>query len=126
MFIQGLFMAKFQEKIIDEKFKAWKYGSVLEEMYYFLKEYGKSYVGKDNFKDFTTEKIAEIEKSFTKEQLKFIEKVFIYFNKYSALELVTISHVEGPWKETNYGEEISDDAILSYFHEKLKQIEQLI
>ncbi|WFG98103.1 DUF4065 domain-containing protein [Spiroplasma citri] len=125
-FIEGLFMAKFNKKIIKKKYKAWTYGPVLEELYFLLRKNGKSYIEKDNLENFNEIKIHEIEKKFTNEELEFIERVFIYFSKYSAFELVSLSHIEGPWKETKNNEEINNDKMLYYFQEKLNQIEQLI
>lgn len=126
VFCARFFMAKFNKKIIDEKFKAWKYGPVLEELYSILKKYGKSYIEKENFKNFNEIKINEIEKKFTEQELGFIERIFIYFSKYSVFELVSLTHIEGPWRELDINEEINDDEMFFYFKEKINQIEQLI
>ncbi|QIA73828.1 hypothetical protein GL982_09680 (plasmid) [Spiroplasma citri] len=49
-----------------------------------------------------------------------MKEFLYYFSKYSAFELVSLSHIEGPWKETKNNEEINNDKMLYYFQEKIK------
>lgn len=107
------FLIKFNKQLFNEDYIAWDYGPVIPKLYNELKSFTKSPIFYKNFKE--KGNYNNIKKNLTKKELNFLECSFIKFNKYSASELVSLSHIYGPWKEVGKNEVISKQSMINFF-----------
>jgi len=105
-FCQGFFLALCGKPLFPEIIEAWKHGPVCPRLYRPLKIYGSSPIAACI--DPEKLNVGEKEKSI-------INMVYSTYRQYSSSGLRKITHNEGPWKSTQLGEEISQEAILKYF-----------
>ncbi len=113
-FIEASFLVKFNRKLFSQNFEAWEYGPVIPSLYHLLKKFERKPIFYEEFKKNGNYK--NIKSSLNKEELSFLEETFIRFNKFSSFELVTLSHIYGPWKEVAKNEEITKEAMKNFFH----------
>ena len=115
----GLMLAKYNEPLITgTTFQAWKYGPVIEPLYYDLKLFGSMTIKADSY--FVEQWPSEL----CEEAQDCIRSVWRQFGNFSAFRLVDITHDDnGPWAEVYksnvLGIEIDDDKIQQYFKTKL-------
>jgi uncharacterized phage-associated protein len=83
------------QPLFRETIRAWAFGPVVKEVYDKYKKFGASPI-----KHTSTEKEAAI---FSKEQIKYLDDFYDVFFKFSAHELVNMTHNEAPWKEAYKG-----------------------
>jgi uncharacterized phage-associated protein len=86
-FAQAAHLAIHDTSLFDEEIQAWKYGPVIPVIY-------------DSYKTFGNSNLAlpeEYSNDFDKETVKFLDGIWELFSKYSASELISISHNHKPW-----------------------------
>lgn len=113
-FIEASFVVKFNKKLFSQNFTAWEYDPVIPDLYYKLKKIAKNLIFYQEFKKNGNDK--NITNALNQEELDFLETTFIKFNKFSSFELVTLSHIYGPWKEVAKNEEITKEDMKNFFH----------
>jgi len=107
-YAQGCHLAIFDKPLFEDKIEAWKHGPVVNSIYEKYKCYGWTSINDPNP---------------TPEFEYFVEKMLndvnIVYGKYSAKQLVEMTHNEEPWQKT-YNEqemrkEIPQEMIKEYF-----------
>ena len=110
-YIQAKFLVGGKE-LFEDEIVHWNYGPVVTNVYKELKFYGSNnlkYNTLGSFLDFNDYiEIEEVDK------LK-INKILKLYLDLSASELVTKTHEEDPWKNTNYNQTISKKSIKTFF-----------
>lgn len=107
-YLQGYYLAIFNESLYEDEIEAWKYGPVVYEEYHTYKAYGNNSII-----------VPEHDNSFdylTKGQKNFINKVYGYFRQFSPIKLMELTHEESPWLDT-YGKDqvISKNKLKDFF-----------
>ncbi len=109
-YCQAFFYAKYETPLFAERIEAWHYGPVVPEIYHKFKKYGYSSIPVEGIKnDF----------NFNVAQKEMIDEVFEYFGQFSASKLVTITHAEAPWINTENKKEITLTAMRDYYKTQL-------
>ncbi len=107
-YLQGYYLAIYNETLFEDEIEAWKFGPVVCDVYHVYKRYGNnSIVVPDNNLQFDY---------ISNPQKKYINKVYSYFRQFSAIKLMELTHNESPWIDT-FGKEqiISKDVLKKYF-----------
>lgn len=86
-FAQAWSLVLKNKPLFDEDFRAWDYGPVLPSIYHKFKDNGKQYIARvsDNI----------FEDVFDSETIDLLLDVYREYSKYSATELVNLTHVKG-------------------------------
>lgn len=96
-FAQAVYLSIYDKALFDEEIQAWQYGPVIKEVYIKYSEHKNNPITIfDSNHKITDKKIAE-----------FLKSVWDLFGKYSAYELINITHNHKPWKDS-YVEGIKD------------------
>lgn len=90
-FAQAASLALTGKKLFEEEIQAWKFGPVIASVYHAYKDAGNTPLIKST---------GEFESITDEEAQKMIRGVWELFDKYSASELVEITHNHTPWKES--------------------------
>jgi len=91
---------KGKEKLFQEPIQAWPAGPVVPSLYRELKKYGSSPIRVDKFVDIDEEEFIDENEP---EVIDLLNKVYESCEKWTAFELVTISHREKGWLEARKG-----------------------
>jgi uncharacterized phage-associated protein len=108
-YLQGFFIAVFDEKLFEEPIEAWQYGPVVRKAYFYYKELGPAAILLRG-----DEEIIELPK--VKNEL--FQEVMEEYGQFSAGKLMNMTHEELPWKKTfneNPQGEISYELMREYF-----------
>ncbi|KLI63584.1 hypothetical protein AAV99_07435 [Aurantiacibacter marinus] len=116
----GWNLAINDEPLISEKFEAWPYGPVEEELYHIFKQYGNGPI-----RDYAKSWAGNEEKAFVVSDANsgfydIFNRVMQKYGHFTALQLSALTHQPGtPWSETraNGWPEIPDDMIRDHFRE---------
>lgn len=109
-YIQGYFLKFSGEIAFPDDIESWRYGPVVPSVYY---EYC-SYVAQNIKGDYDFDAgVTLINKS--KSDCRIINRVVDKCEMYSAIQLVNMTHLEPPWKETGPSKVISEDKLRDYF-----------
>lgn len=128
-FAYGFWYALSNKKLFIESFQAWKYGPVLPSTYHEFKRFGAYPIEKGTYSyDFDPYEEDEPHKNIIKDNKKltdFLKKIWDMYGRFSANELVDLTHQEGtPWhnvyRDGEYFIEIPDDEIKQYFEKQVK------
>ena len=106
-FSQAAFLALYDKKLFNDPIEAWKFGPVIRAVYEKYKEYGNQPL-----------EIKDEIKGVNVELKEFLDGIWELFGKYSAAELIDISHRHTPWKEAyEKGEntEIMPEVLKDYY-----------
>lgn len=107
-FAQAASLALNDQPLFEEEIEAWKFGPVVPTIYQRYKQFGNSPLG--------VEEYTEVIDADTKNLL---ENIWEIFGKFSASELVNITHNHTPWKEAFYANKadtiISKSALAEYY-----------
>jgi len=95
-YAQAWHLVNFGEPLFKERICPWNLGPVVEEVYHELKVFRASPI--------KYEATGNEESVFTDTQKTYLDEFYDYFIKYSAHELVNMSHNESPWKEAHKNE----------------------
>ena len=110
-FVQAEFLLVKNQPCFSEEIEAWDFGPVVPSVYHRYKIYGSSnipYVSAE--KDFP----------FSEEDKKLIDGIICQCVKYSALELMKMTHNQAPWQNAYRpyrSEKITNESIRKYFME---------
>ena len=110
-YCQGLYYAKFKKPLFKDDIFAWQYGPVVPSVYHNFKQYGASGIPTDG---------KEVILQLDDKEYKFLIDVFSFFNQYSAIKLMHMTHSEAPWCSTNILEKITLDKLEKHFKSFLK------
>jgi uncharacterized phage-associated protein len=116
----GLMLARHGRPLVNETFKAWKYGPVLESLYHRIKVFGTDAMSADDpFIKPWPELPAD-----AADARRAIVDVLAQFGRMSSSGLVNLSHApQGPWERVYTADtassEISDESIEDYFRQYL-------
>lgn len=125
-YVQGVFLALYNQRAFNSSILAWKYGPVVREVhnaYYGEKGIvnNKIPISEDDANDFalieTLPRLSDV-----------IHSVQDTYGEMSAIELMKQTHTEAPWVETwrneqeNGSDVINDDLIRNYFRENIVEI----
>lgn len=107
-FIQGYYMQKEGTPFFGENIEAWPYGPVIAKVYMQFQQFGSNFIPSTRYyTEITFDKIDTIkfkkiyynEHIFSIYDLRFVKQVVKKLNKYSASQLVSITHAQKPWKD---------------------------
>lgn len=107
------------KKLFEDRILAWQYGPVVQAVYDTYKEFGRSQIVID-------ENECDLDKNFCNipEYVKtYLNEFCNEFFRYSATELVTMTHQEKPWIEAiakGIGTEISTETMYEFYTDMLK------
>lgn len=107
-----LISKKGKERLFEEKIEAWPAGPVVPSLYRELKEYGSAPIKIKSFVDITEQKLRE---KNNPEVMGILDKTYENCEKWTAFELVVLSHQEKGWLEARKGlkpDEKSNNLIL--------------
>lgn len=109
-YAEGLSLAFGEESLFRESIYAWKYGPVVKEVY---EKY--SFAGRSSIPCVVEVDEAEI----SQDDFDTIKTAMKFYGKYSAQELVRMTHREEPYISSKLYGEIDRTAIASYFRNKI-------
>lgn len=105
-YVQGYLLRVYPEAAFNDEICHWQYGPVVPRVYFAYSPYGSSPLNSDE-----TTNLPKVEKSIK----QLIDCVIDECLKHSARELVTKTHEEAPWEETEPNQVITQDSITKYF-----------
>lgn len=107
-YLQGYYLAIFNEALFEDDIEAWKYGPVVCDEYRTYKIYGNNAIIIPEF-DHSFDYLNAVQKNF-------INKVYGYYRQFSSIKLMELTHQESPWLET-FGKEqvISKEKLKNFF-----------
>lgn len=112
----GWYLGATGKPLFYNQVQAWKYGTVIPELYYVIKMFGKSNVDPYSLKLYSSKKLKRKEKDFLK-------SIWENYKNYSGVELSAKTHEEGsPWKRVFNGGHnvvIDNSVIADYYKEKI-------
>lgn len=119
-FAQGEYLAKYHAPLFEDVIEAWEYGAVVPSIYRKYQSHKRNPISvvDGNYSD----------DMFTNEEMDLLADVVVVYGRYSASELVNLTHIRGcPWDnvyEKNKNNIIDIDSMYSYFiiHSKIKKI----
>ncbi len=117
-YVYAWFAVEKGTKLFEEPIIAWKYGPVVTSVYEAYKGYGADIIRTKNGGN------ASALDDFTK---SLIEDVFNIYGNKTAIELMSLTHDEAPWRDAfdpeDQTHEISFDAILKFYKAKKESTE---
>ena len=114
-YLQGFFIAIFDNKLFPETIEAWQYGPVVKEAYLHFKSFGSSSIILNG-----DEKIIE----FSAQENELFLEVMEEYGQFSAVKLMNMTHEELPWKKTfneNPQGEISYELLKEFFKTQIAE-----
>ena len=108
-YMQGFFIAVFNEKLFNEPIEAWQYGPVVPQAYFYFNTFGSNAITTNG-----NEKIIEL----TNAEAELFNDVMEEYGQFSAVKLMSMTHEELPWKKTfhtNPKGEITFELMKEYF-----------
>lgn len=114
-YAQAWYLVNYSTPLFREPIEAWELGPVIKSVYSEFKKFKSAPI---IYK--TTNKESEI---FTKKQITYLNEFYDIFSKYTAHELVNMTHNESPWKEAfdKKASEIPISVIKEYYTKVLKE-----
>ena len=118
----GYHLAIIGDPLFYEQVEAWKYGPVVREIYYAVKQFGKNAIPPGVFAGYE----ASDQSSISQRSEDVIRNVVAAYGKYNGLELSAATHKPGtPWdntrKKKGEGAVIDNEMIKSYYEGLLKK-----
>lgn len=114
-FIQAYFLTKTGKPCFREDIEAWDFGPVVPEAYFQYKQYGAGPIPYVFYSP-----MSQVGEGITDQDKVYIEKVLDIFARYSATDLVTVTHRQDPWKDVydprRYHIKITNESIRKYFN----------
>ena len=109
-YCQGFYYAKNEELLFEDKIYAWQYGPVVPDVYHNFKQHLSKGIPKENIPS----KFNLLDK-----EIEMIDEVYNYFNQFSAIKLMNMTHSESPWQNTPISYEITLDKLKEHFEKFL-------
>lgn len=125
-FVQASFLVENHEECFTERIEAWDFGPVVPEVYQEFKMYGSSTIPYiDSYIDLSNGIWESTRKPYDEsiisfEDRKIIDEMVDQCSKYSARDLVEITHSQAPWTDSyvkGWNNEITKESIYNYFKE---------
>ncbi len=107
-FAQAAHLSVYNKPLFKEEIEAWKFGPVVPSVYHKYK-----HLGNKPIEDIYPKLV------LTEDLKTFLNSVWTIYGKFSAAELVEITHNHKPWKEAFYNNADKDNVVIS--QEYLKQ-----
>lgn len=104
-YAQGASLALKDRPLFPDRIEHWAHGPVVPSVYRLYSKYGANPIEYDEDYDFVIDD----------ETNDLLTDVYETFGCYSAWGLRNMTHNEDPWKNTSRNEEITKDAIRTYF-----------
>lgn len=121
-FIQAIFLNEFNRACFEDRIEAWSFGPVVPTVYHNYKMFGASNIPIEVFNRNSLSNIFTDISSFrfplSIGDKATIDDIVHSFSRYTASELVDITHHQDPWINSyipRYNNEISKESILAYF-----------
>lgn len=111
-YAQGCCFAYMGKELFQNDIVAWKHGPVVPDVYDKYQKYGRGGINSQDIQKPVLSNEHEI----------LLIKTYNAFAKYSAWELVNMTHMEDPWKMTDFQSVISKLLIKNYFSTHHKDI----
>ncbi|MGD9576708.1 MAG: Panacea domain-containing protein [Syntrophorhabdus sp.] len=108
-------LANFHKPLFADRIEAWDLGPVIPSLYHDYKKYGGAPI--------RYKVIGKEHERFSSEQLDYLQAFYDRFIRFSAHELVNMSHNEQPWKTAfrSRTKLIDDDSMEQYYSALLKR-----
>lgn len=108
-YAQAWYLVNFGKPLFDEKIEAWQFGPVVPVVYNEFKSFGKNPIEIENE---SCQKIIS-----EPECINYLDEFCNHFLKFSAADLVSMTHNEDPWIEAfgSSNNEISIDRMKQYY-----------
>ncbi|WP_392532905.1 Panacea domain-containing protein [Nostoc sp. C117] len=120
-YAQGFYLAKIGNPLFPEVIYAWDMGPVLVEL---RREYGAY-----GNRPIPTASILPLDFSIEKNTVRYLDNIWICFGRYTAIQLVKMTHREQPWIEAYQGKRssaiISQETMKNYFSMRLNELEEV-
>ena len=107
----GYNLGFFDKPLFSNQVQAWKYGTVIPDLYHVIKRFGEGYVNKEVVNLYK-------EKDVKDDQKKLLDFVWNAYKPYSGLDLSDLTHQKGtPWDLTpkTHNSVISEVTIKKYY-----------
>ena len=92
-FAHGFYLALNERPLVNEKIEAWQYGPVVPSIYHRFKNWGNNPITKVQIEN-------SVNLIINEEDIDFLDLVWHKYSRYSASQLVKISHEKGgPWQK---------------------------
>lgn len=114
-YAQAWHLVYFNRPLFREPIEAWDFGPVVDNVYQAFKTFGCNAIKYKN-----TRKESKV---FTNNQLEFLRSCYETFIKFSANELVNMTHGEDPWREAfkkGRSADIDHKSMKDYYSKLLK------
>ena len=112
-YAQAWYLVNYNVPLFNERIEAWELGPVVREVYSHFKRFKSSPI--------TYTVTGEESNCFTNKQVNYLNEFYDVFSKYTAHELVNMTHNEAPWKEAfEAGYNISEKTMKEYYSAVLK------
>ena len=89
-YAQAWYLVNFNEPLFVDDIEAWQYGPVVKDVYQEFKKYQNKPIDKYDKKAIN---------KLSNSQFAYLKEFCTYFMRFSATELVSMTHNELPWKE---------------------------
>lgn len=128
-FVQGYYLQMKDIPFFNDDFEAWPYGPVILDVYEEFQQYGSNFIPSvSDYEEFDYDKFDYVLKQydeiiFDNKDLDFIKAVVRKLRKYTASNLVTITHAQDPWRnaiKNGNRSKISKESIKKYFDTRSK------
>lgn len=131
-FIQAYFLIHSMnfEACFEEKIEAWDFGPVVPDAYHEYKQYGstdippiKTYIDFNEENPWNSTIMEFDDNCISEENKKLIKEVVDKLSRFSATDLVNITHNQAPWKDVYVqyeNNEITKEAMRDYFGGRLQ------
>lgn len=109
-FAQAIKLAVDDEPLFDERIEAWPLGPVVPLVYQEFKQHGADWIGRDHGSC----------EGISPENEEFLRQIWLEFGKYTATQLVELTHKHAPWRlaKEQGKKEIEQDS-MKVFYKKL-------
>ncbi len=113
----GYCLAIFNHPLINEQVQAWRYGPVIPELYYALRQYGAGFVPQPL--------PVESMEGLSPQDQTLIETVFNAYRRFNGAQLSTMTHQpDSPWKQVydpraDFHSEVINNNLIKNYYAKL-------
>jgi uncharacterized phage-associated protein len=114
-YVQGGYLALRGYPVFDEDILAWRHGPAVYSVYVNNKKYGSGEIPPES-----------IDIPFSEFDKKFIREIYLKYRKYSAAQLIEMTHSEAPWKDTGQSDVIETDIIKEFFSKDRYTMEKFL
>lgn len=114
-YMQGFHLSFFGTPFFNEHIEAWTYGPVVPVVFQEFKKYKKRDINPNNYEDNLKLEV---------EDQQLFDTVYNEYNQFSAVALMRMTHTEGPWKDHEIGDVITNDELTAFFMTQIEPDDQ--